>query len=165
MLIDSFGLAPLELPSDFAQALSNYVSQPTEGSHEALWRYCAFDLELLRRRMGERWDSFTGYNLQLARTASVRAAANMLIERFASMIPAGELARIAVPTSLLWGRHDLAIPLTGAEAASTRLGWPLHIIENSADDPPVEQSEAILRVLRTILAHSQPERAKHTSHA
>ena len=165
VLIDSFGLAPLELPSNFAQALSDYVSQPTEATHQGLWRYCAFDLELLQRRMGERWELFTDYNLQLARTPSVRAAANMLMERFASTIPTGELARITVPTGLVWGRHDLAIPLTGAEAASARLGWPLHVIENSADDPPVEQPEAILRVLRTILADSQPERAEETNHA
>ena len=165
VLIDSFGLAPLELPSDFAQALSDYVAQPTEGTHEGLWRFCAFDLELLRRRMGARWDSFTAYNLQLARTPSVRAAANTLMERFASLIPADALARIAVHTTLAWGRCDLAIPLAAAQAVGTRLKWPLHVIEDSADDPPVEQPEAIVRLLRTILAQSQPERATETSHA
>ena len=46
------------------------------------------------------------------------------------------------------GRHDRATPLSVAEAASARYGWPLHVIENCNDDPPVEQPEALLRVLR-----------------
>ena len=66
-------------------------------------------------------------------------------------IPPADLARIAVPTTLIWGRHDLATPLAVAEEASARYGWPLHIIENCNDDPPVEQPEALLRALRTAL--------------
>jgi pimeloyl-ACP methyl ester carboxylesterase len=65
-----------------------------------------------------------------------------------SAIPPTALARIAVPTTLIWGRHDLATPLRIAEAASARYGWPLHVIEHAADDPPVEQPEALLRALR-----------------
>jgi pimeloyl-ACP methyl ester carboxylesterase len=66
-------------------------------------------------------------------------------------IPPADLARIAVPTTLIWGRHDRATPLSVAEAASSRYGWPLHVIENANDDPPVEQPEALLRVLRAAL--------------
>jgi pimeloyl-ACP methyl ester carboxylesterase len=66
-------------------------------------------------------------------------------------IPARDLARIAVPTILIWGRHDRATPLSVAEEASARFGWPLHVIENCNDDPPVEQPEALLRTLRDAL--------------
>ena len=66
-------------------------------------------------------------------------------------IPPAELARIAVPTTLIWGRHDLATRLRVAEAASARYGWPLHVIENCADDPRIEQPEAFLRALRLAL--------------
>jgi pimeloyl-ACP methyl ester carboxylesterase len=66
-------------------------------------------------------------------------------------IPPPDLARITVPTTLIWGRHDLATPLSVAEAASARYGWPLHVIENANDDPPVEQPEALLRALRATL--------------
>ncbi|MGH7527453.1 MAG: alpha/beta fold hydrolase, partial [Gemmatimonadales bacterium] len=59
---------------------------------------------------------------------------------------------IRVPTTLIWGRHDRATPLRTAEAASERYGWPLHVIEDSADDPPIEQPEAFLAALRTALA-------------
>ena len=73
------------------------------------------------------------------------AALGGLMERFGlPAIPAAELERIAVPTALIWGRHDLATPLEVAEAASARHGWPLHVIEDCADDPPVEQPEAFV---------------------
>jgi pimeloyl-ACP methyl ester carboxylesterase len=66
-------------------------------------------------------------------------------------IPPAELSRIAVPTTLIWGRHDMATPLQVAEEASVRYGWPLHVIEDAADDPPIEQPEAFLRALHTAL--------------
>jgi pimeloyl-ACP methyl ester carboxylesterase len=53
---------------------------------------------------------------------------------------------------LIWGRHDLATPLSIAEATSARYGWPLYVVENANDDPPIEQPEALLRALRTALA-------------
>lgn len=41
-----------------------------------------------------------------------------------------------------------------AEAASSRYGWPLHVIENARDDPAIEQPEAFLKALRSALANS-----------
>jgi pimeloyl-ACP methyl ester carboxylesterase len=67
-------------------------------------------------------------------------------------IPAADLARIAVPTSLVWGRHDLQVRLTVAEAASARHGWPLHVIQDAGDDPAMEQPTAFLEALRTAMA-------------
>jgi pimeloyl-ACP methyl ester carboxylesterase len=39
-----------------------------------------------------------------------------------SAIPPAVLERITVPTALIWARHDRAIPLAVAEAASERYG-------------------------------------------
>lgn len=41
--------------------------------------------------------------------------------------------------------------------ASARHGWPLHVIERSADDPARDQPEAFLRALRTALEESSPD--------
>ena len=102
--------------------------------------------------MGERWEPFEAYNLERARAPSVQAALAALMEQLGvPAIPPADLARIAVPTTLIWGRHDRATPLSVAEAASARYGWPLHVIENANDDPPVEQPEALLRALRAAL--------------
>ena len=66
-------------------------------------------------------------------------------------LPPDDLARIDVPTTLIWGRHDRALRLKIAEAASQRYGWPLHIIERSADDPIRDQPAAVLAALRTAI--------------
>jgi pimeloyl-ACP methyl ester carboxylesterase len=62
-------------------------------------------------------------------------------------IPRAALMWIAVPTTLIWGRHDLQTRLRVAEAASGRYGWPLYVIEGR-DGPFFEQPEAAVRALR-----------------
>ena len=74
-----------------------------------------------------------------------------MMKLFGVAIPPEELMRILVPTTLIWGRHDRAIPLAIAQSASERYDWPLIVIENAADDPGIEQPEAFLRALRGAL--------------
>ena len=152
VLIDTFGLSAFRPAREFSLALSAFLAQPTEQTHERLWRQCAFDLDGLRQRMGQRWQPFAAYNLDRIRTPHVRAAIQALLQLFESPIAPDDLARIAVPVTLIWGRHDRATPLPVAETASANYGWPLHIIDDANDDPPIEQPEALLRVLRSVLA-------------
>lgn len=151
VLIDTFGLAPFQLPPDFAQALTRFLAHADRHTHEALWRHCAFDLAALRKRMAGRWQPFETYNVERARDPAVQAAVSALVREFGAPIPAHDLERIGVPTTLIWGRHDTATPFAVAEAAAARYGWPLHAIEDAADDPPVEQPEALLQSLRQAL--------------
>jgi pimeloyl-ACP methyl ester carboxylesterase len=152
VLVDALGLVAFEPAPEFGRALHEFLAQPTERTHEGLWRYCALDLDGLRERMDDRWEPFAQYNVDRARAPSVQAALGLLMQHFgAPAIDPAELARIAVRTTLIWGRHDLATPLPVATAASARYGWPLHVIENAADDPPIEQPEAFLRVLQGVL--------------
>jgi pimeloyl-ACP methyl ester carboxylesterase len=77
-----------------------------------------------------------------------------LIKIGTKQIPDTELQRINIPTGLLWGRYDRMIPLRLAEAASSKFGWPLHIINDAGHVPHIEQPEAFLRALRTALGTS-----------
>lgn len=152
VLVDTLGLAPFQPAPEFGRALVEFVSKPTEDTHDRLWNRCAFDLDALRNRLGERWEWIKAYNLDRARPADLRAAQQALMEQFGMpALPPADLARIAVPTTLIWGRHDLATPLPVARAASAGYGWPLHVIENAADDPPMEQPERFLEALRAAL--------------
>jgi pimeloyl-ACP methyl ester carboxylesterase len=72
--------------------------------------------------------------------------------------PPDDLARIVVPTVLIWGRHDRANRLRIAEIASHRYGWPLHVIENCADDPPRDQPRAFLDALGVALGTERSPR-------
>lgn len=153
VLVDSLGLAGLNPAPEFGVALGEFMADPTEHTHDGLWRHCALDLDGLRERMGEDWEPFATYNLDRARAPSVQAALGALMEQFGGPpIATADLQRITVPTTLIWGRHDLATPLSVAETASGRYGWPLEVIDHCADDPPVEQPDAFVRVLRVALA-------------
>lgn len=153
VLVDSHGLSPFQPTAEFGQAIGEFMARPDASTHQDLWQYCAFDLPKMRQRMGERWQPFEDYNLDRARTPSVLAAVGALMHHFAMpAIPPDVLARIAVPTTLIWGRHDLGTPLSVAEAASSRYGWPLHVVDDAADDPAVEQPDAFLRALRIALS-------------
>jgi FAD/FMN-containing dehydrogenase/pimeloyl-ACP methyl ester carboxylesterase len=152
VLVDAFGLVGFAPAPEFAAAIHEYLAGPTERTHERLWRHCALDLDALRDGMGERWAPFEAYNLDRARTPTAAAALGALMGAFGMpAITSVDLDRIVVPTTLIWGRHDLATPLSAAEAASARHGWPLHVIEACADDPPIEQPEAFLRALGAAL--------------
>ena len=146
VLVDTFGLAPFEPSPEFGSALMGFLAQPTADTHDGLWQQCSFDLEGLRQALGTRWDAMKTYNLDLANTPAVAETGGKLMELFAMpAIPAEVLGRIAAPTTLIWGRHDLATPVRIAEAASVRHGWPLHVIEDAADDPTIDQPEAFLQ--------------------
>ena len=149
VLVDSFGLCPFQPVPEFGLALTQFLEQPTEQTHRSLWRYCTYDLNSVYQRLGDRWQPFEAYNLDRARAPGVQAALTALMQHFGvAEIPPADLRRIAVPTILIWGRHDRATPLSVAEAASELYGWPLQVIENCADDPPIEQPEALLQMLR-----------------
>lgn len=155
ILVDSMGLAPFAPAPEFGQALETYLTEPTEANHDHFWRHCTFDLDRLRKRMGARWEAFVAHDLRSLRTPTVQAALQTMMAEFVMpAIPPEDLCRIAVPTTLIWGRQDLANRLEVAEAASARYGWPLHVIEDCADDPPLDQPEAFLGALRRALDRS-----------
>ncbi len=133
---------------EFASALHAFLADQNDRTFTALWRRCAFDLDALRERMGGLWAAFASYTLERSRPPAVQAAQQALLEQFGfAPIPPDELARIAVPTSLIWGRHDLATSVAVAEAASARYGWPLQVIEEAGDDPAFEQPERFVEAV------------------
>lgn len=158
VLADALGLAPFQPAPEFGRALMTFSAHPTDENHDRLWQRCAHDLAALREDMGEDWSALRAYNLDRARAPHVQAAVQGLMQHFGMpAIPGEELARIAVPTSLIWGRHDLATPLRVAQAASERYGWPLQVIEGAADDPAIEQPRAFVQALRAALGEDVRE--------
>jgi pimeloyl-ACP methyl ester carboxylesterase len=156
VLVDTLGLGRFRPAPRFALTLVAFLARPTERTYDRFMRQCSFDLDGLRDQMGERWEPFVAYNLELARAPSAKAAGHLMRELGVPRIPPEDLARIAVPTTLIWGRHDRATRLRIAEAASARYGWPLHVIDDCADDPPRDQPEAFLEALRPTIATEAP---------
>ena len=161
VLVDAFGLDRFEPAPSFGLALHRFIEQPTEHTRDGLFRQCFVDLDGLRQQLGQRWEPLAAYALDRARTPGQQAALGSLMPQLGlPAIPPADLARIAVPTTLIWGRHDLQVRLPVAEAASARHGWPLHVIENAGDDPPLEQPEAFLRALHAALGTVTGEAAR-----
>lgn len=153
VLVDTLGLAPFAPEPEFGVALNEYLSAPTADTHDRLWSECVFDLAALRRRLGEQWTHLKAYNLDRMRAPGRLAALGAFMEQFGvPAIPPETLAHIRVPTTLIWGRSDRAIPLTVAEDASRRLGWDLQVIDEAGNEPPIEQPDAFLNALRRALA-------------
>ena len=152
VLVDTLGLSTFEPAPRFGLAMHRFLSQPSAGSYDRFMDLCAFNLDLVREQLDQRWPSYAAYAVELARTPRVQAAIANLIGQFAATpIPPTELSQINVPTTLIWGRHDLATPVQIAEAAAARYGWPLHMIEDAGDDPPLEQPAAFLAALRVAI--------------
>jgi len=156
VLVDTYGLARFRPAPKMALSFISVALRPTERSLDRAFRHCFVDLNGVRAEMGERWNWLAAYALDRFRTPSVQAAGRSLGPRLVSAIPPEDLASIAAPTSLIWGRHDLGVRLEVAEAASARYGWGLHVIENAADDPAIERPEAFLQALRATLGSSSP---------
>lgn len=155
VLVDSFGLAPFEPEQSFGTAMSRFLEEPTERTRDDLFRQCFVDLIGLREQLGETWSLIAAYALDRMRAPGMGAALGSLMPTFGMPpIATSDLMRIDVPVTLIWGRHDLQVPLRIAEAAATCYGWPLHVIENAGDDPAMEQPKAFLEALRAALAQS-----------
>ena len=152
VLVDAFGLDRFEPAPSFGLALHRFMEQPTEHTRDGLFEQCFVDLDGLRQQLGGRWEPLAAYALDRARTPGQQGALGSLLPQLGlPAIPPADLARIPVPTTLIWGRQDLQVRLQVAEAASARYDWLLHVIENAGDDPPLEQPEAFLRTLHTAL--------------
>jgi pimeloyl-ACP methyl ester carboxylesterase len=151
VLVDSLGLAPFRPAPAFALTMLAFLLRPRERSYTRFMRQCSYDLDRLRREMADAWPPYMAYNLELARGPAAQVAGRLMRQLGLPAIDPDALARIAVPTTLIWGRQDRANRLGIAEAAGARYGWPLHVIDDCADDPPRDRPEAFLAALYAAL--------------
>jgi pimeloyl-ACP methyl ester carboxylesterase len=152
-LVGAGSLARFRPAPGVVLALIRFTARPSERTHRGFLRQIAVDPARVRALTGARWEASQAYLLDRARTPSVRAANRRLLRELGTKpIPPHELARIAIPTTLIWGRHDRVMRLRIAEAASARYGWPLHVIED-AGHFSIEQPEAFRGALRAALAN------------
>jgi pimeloyl-ACP methyl ester carboxylesterase len=151
VLVGAGSLARFRPAPGVVLALVRFIARPNERTNMAFLRQVTVDPARVRALLGDRFELSQAYNLDRARTPSVRAANRRLLRELGTRtIPPQELARIAVPTALVWGRHDRVMRLKIAEAASARYGWPLHVVED-AGHFAVEQPQAFRAALRAAL--------------
>jgi pimeloyl-ACP methyl ester carboxylesterase len=152
VLVDTCGLRWYRPTVGFSLAMVRFVARPTDVSRDRLFDRCFVDLDGIREQMGDDMRLLEAYALDRARDPELTTALRSLMPRVGMPpIPAEDLSRITVPTALIWGRHDLQTPVQVAQAAAARYGWPLHVIDDAADDPAHEQPVAFLQAFRAAL--------------
>lgn len=152
VLINSGGLGGRP-PLRVLLALIRHGLRPTERSAARILSHVMRDPHRARRNLGERWEPLQSYMLELARTPSARKANKVLLRELGiPPIPSDDLARISIPTSLIWARQDGVMRLRYAEQASAQHGWPLHVIDDAGHVVFAEQPEATLAALRTAIS-------------
>jgi pimeloyl-ACP methyl ester carboxylesterase len=153
VLVDSAGLAFSRPAPSFAAPLAGFLAHPTERSRDRFLDRCMYDFDGMRSELGNRWDPFAAYALAGAQQPGARSAVlSFAMALGMRPIRHRDLARIPVPVSMIWGRHDLQNRLRIAEAAAERFGWPLEVIEEARDDPCWERPDAAIAALRAALA-------------
>lgn len=152
VLVDTLGLRWYRPAPAFAIALAGFLARPTARSRDRLFDQCFVDLGGIREQMRGDMELLEDYALECARNPEQGRALRLLMPRLGlPPIPPEELAQLPVPTALIWGRNDRQTPVSTAQAAAARHGWPLHVIDGSADDPAHEQPETFLRALASVL--------------
>jgi pimeloyl-ACP methyl ester carboxylesterase len=164
VLVDTCGLRWYRPTAAFGLALMRFVARPTEHSRDRLFDRCFVDLDGLHEQMGDDMRLLEAYALDRARDPQLTAALRSLMPRIGMPpIPPEELARITAPTTLIWGRHDLQTPVQTAEAVAARQGWPLHVIEDAADDPAHERPAAFLGAFHTAVGDLPSPRSERST--
>lgn len=154
VLVDTLGLARFRPALGFGLTLLALQARPNERTYDRFMRHCSADLDGLREELGERREPYESYLLETARSPRAKAVRALMRTVGIPRLSPADLARIAVPTSLIWGRRDEAIKVEIAEAASERYGWPLRVIDDCADDPARDRPEAFLRALHVALGRT-----------
>lgn len=151
VLVDSLGLGRFRPSIRFALGFAGFLARPNERSYQRFMHQCAYDLDSLQRDMGDDWQPFAAYSIGLARAEKSKDGGKMFRSLGLPRIANDDLARISVPTTLIWGREDRALKLKIAEKAGRQHGWRLQVIDGSADDPPRDQPRAFVGALRQAL--------------
>jgi pimeloyl-ACP methyl ester carboxylesterase len=152
VLVDSHGLAPFRPPLKMIAGFVSVLLHPTERGLEHNFRhYCFADLDRMRADMSENYQWIAAYALDRFGTPSVRTAMRHLTSWLSTPIPPDQLGTLTMPVTLIWGQHDVGMPLRVAEQAAIRYRWPLHIIHHTRDDPALEQPKAFLVALQAAL--------------
>jgi 2-hydroxymuconate-semialdehyde hydrolase len=145
-------VGPYRLPLALRYVAIRWAIRPTPRNAERFERFALLDLDATRRRDPGWFDAFESYNRTRAAVPHVKRTMNRLVAAETKPIPDAQLARIDVPTSLLWGRKDRMVSLAIGQVAASRHGWPLHVIDGAAHAPHIEQPEAFVDALADIVA-------------
>jgi len=141
------GIGPYRMPLGLRVVAIRFALRPPESNAERFYRWAFSDFDRARQMDPEWFQAFHDYTRSRPVVPHVKRTMRQLVRSGTKQVPDAELRRIDVRTALLWGWHDRCVPVGLAESASTRLGWPLHVIDDAGHVPHIEQPQAFLDAL------------------
>lgn len=145
------GVGRYRMPLGLRVVAIRFAMRPSERNAERFERWAFADFDRARQRDAGWFEAFSEYTRSRAVVPHVKRTMRQLIGSCTKQVPDVELGRIPVATDLLWGRHDRFVPLSLAEATSSRVNWPLHVIDDAGHVPHIEQPDAFLGALHSAL--------------
>ncbi len=148
------GIGPYRIPLGLMMTAIRFNLRPSERNNARFADWAFLDPARTRRRDSEWYDAFMAYGLSRGRADPVQRTMRELVKAGSKPISDTELHAIDVPVALIWGSRDRMVPLRIAELASSKFGWPLHVIDDAGHVPHIEQPEAFVDALRAALPGS-----------
>ncbi|MDP9244077.1 MAG: alpha/beta hydrolase [Chloroflexota bacterium] len=146
-------VGPYRMPMRLRYVAIRFAIRPSVRNAERFERFALLDRDATHGRDPEWFEAFSAYTRARATVPHVKQTMRHLVATQTKPIPDADLRRIDVPTTLLWGRDDRMAPLAIAEGAARRHGWPLHVIDDCAHAPHIEQPDAFLEALAAATAN------------
>ena len=142
-LVASAGLGP-EINAAF---IDGFVRASRRREAAEILSMLVHDPALVSRTMVEdvlRYKRIDGVTAALERIASAWFG-----DGCQSLELAGKIADLKLPVQIIWGRDDRIIPVSQAEALSTRL--PVHILEETGHLPHMEKAGEVIRLVKRLI--------------
>ena len=148
------GIGPYRVPLGLAVTAIRFAVRPSERNNARFAEWAFLDPVRTRRRDPAWYDAFMAYGLSRGTVPHVKKTMRQLIKAGSKQISDAELQGMSVPTSLIWGRLDRMAPLRIGQIASSRFGWPLHVIDDAGHVPHIERPCGFLRALGSALGEA-----------
>ena len=148
------GIGHYRLPLGLLVTAIRFDLRPSERNNARFADWAFLDPARTRRADPEWYDAFAAYGRSRGAVPYVKRTMRQLIRAGSKQISDAELRSIDLPTALVWGRRDRMVPLRIAELASSKFGWPVHVVEDAGHVPHIEQPEGFLQALGAALLES-----------
>jgi 2-hydroxymuconate-semialdehyde hydrolase len=145
------GVGPYRMPLGLMFAAILFDLRPSLGSQERFLRWVFSDPAVTRAQHPQWFDAFDAYCVERGKQPHVKHTMRALVKAGTQRLPVADLARIRIPTTLLWGREDRMVPIATAAAAAAALGWPMHVVEDAGHAPHLERPDSFLATLHDAL--------------
>lgn len=161
VLYGASGIGAYRMPFGLRVVAIRFGLRPTERNAERFDRWAFADFDRFRRQAPDFYEIFSRYTRSRAVVPHVKRTMRQLIEAGTMPVPDADLRTIDAETALLWGRHDRFVPIGLAEAARSRFGWPLGVIDAAGHVPHIEQPDAFLAALTSMTTPQEEDSVRH----